>query len=392
MEQTSVAKRTIPWKLLVLSMAALAASLVLVACGGDDGLSGGSDSEEIPTAQAGEASGAMTISNWLLYIDPGPDGSIAEFQAETGINTTYIEDVNDANSFFGKVQPQLARGDSGDRSLIVLPDWMVKKMYDLGYVQEIDHEALGTVFDNMQDNLRHRAFDPERKFSVPWQSGMTGLVVRKDLAPDVRSINDLFDPKYKGKVTMLSEMRDTLSVVMLADGVDTDNATVEDWNAAIDKLQENVDNGQIRRFTGNDYIQDLAKGDVVAAIGWSGDAVQAQVDNSNIEYRQPTEGCEIWSDNMFIPVGAPNTPAAYEFMNWVYEPAVQADITEYVNFVSPVKGVKQILEQSDPEIADNQLIFPGPEFTENCVDQPQVPGTPEEQQQIEQRFQDLITG
>lgn len=392
MEQTSVTKRTKSWKLLALAMTAFLASAVLVACGGDSGISGGSGNEDVPTAKDGDATGNLTISNWPLYIDPGKNGSIAEFQAKTGIKTEYLEDVNDANSFFGKVQPQLSQGQSGGRSLIVLPDWTVKKMYDLGYVQKIDHDALGTVFENMQDNLLHPAFDPEREFSVPWQSGMTGLVVRKDLAPDVKSINDLFDPKYKGKVTMLSEMRDTLSVVMLADGVDTDNATVEDWNAAIDKLQENVDNGQIRRFTGNDYIQDLAKGDVVAAIGWSGDAVQAQIDNPNIEYRQPTEGCEIWSDNMFIPVGAPNTPAAYEFMNFVYEPEVQADIAKYVNYVSPVKGVKQILERTDPDIADNELIFPSAESTENCVDQPQVPGTPEEQKEIEQNFQDLITG
>jgi spermidine/putrescine transport system substrate-binding protein len=377
--------------LLALAAAMLVASVGLVACGGDGGL-GGSDNKDVPTAKDGKASGSLTISNWPLYIDPGENGTVAEFQQKTGIKTKYIEDVNDANSFFGKMQPLLSGGDSGDRSLIVLPDWMVKKMYDLGYVQKLDHAALGTVFDNMQNNLLHPAFDPERQFSVPWQSGMTGLVVRKDLAPDVKSVNDLFDPKYKGKVTMLSEMRDTLSVVMLADGVDTDHATVDDWNAAIDKLKKYSDNGQIRRFTGNDYIQDMAKGDVVAAIGWSGDAVQAQLDNPNIVYRQPTEGCEIWSDNMFIPVGAPNTPAAYKFMNFVYKPEVQADIAKYVNYLSPVKGVKEILQKTDPEIADNQLIFPSSESLKNCVDQPQVPGSPEEQKQIEQNFQDLLTG
>jgi spermidine/putrescine transport system substrate-binding protein len=378
-------------KLFALAAVMLVASVGLAACGGDGGL-GGSDNEDVPTASDGKASGNLTISNWPLYIDPGENGTVAEFQEKTGIKTKYIEDVNDANSFFGKMQPLLSSGDSGDRSLIVLPDWMVKKMYDLGYVQKLDHAALGTVFDNMQDNLLHPAFDPEREFSVPWQSGMTGLVVRKDLAPDVKSVNDLFDPKYKGKVTMLSEMRDTLSVVMLADGVDTDNATVDDWNAAIDKLKKYSDNGQIRRFTGNDYIQDMAKGDVVAAIGWSGDAVQAQLDNPNIVYRQPTEGCEIWSDNMFIPVGAPNTPAAYKFMNFVYQPEVQADIAKYVNYLSPVKGVKEIIQKTDPDIANNQLIFPSSESLKNCVDQPQVPGSPEEQKQIEQNFQDLLTG
>ena len=140
---------------------------------------------------------------------------------------------------------------------------------------------------------------------MPWQSGMTGIIVRKDLAPDITSINDLFDPKYKGKVTMLSEMRDTVPLVMKADGVDPANATDEDWLAAIDKIQEAADSGQIRDFTGNDYADDLTSGNVVAAIGWSGDAVQLQADNPNIEWRMPDEGCMLWTDNMAIPVGAP---------------------------------------------------------------------------------------
>ena len=208
----------------------------------------------------------------------------------------------------------------------------------------------------------------------------------------MKSVNDLFDPKYKGKVTMLTELRDTVPLVIAADGTDPNEATPEDWTAAIDRLQKAVDDGQIRRFTGNDYVQDLAKGTVVAAIGWSGDAVQAQIDNPNIKYVQPEQGCSIWSDNMLIPVGAPDTAAAYEFMNYVYEPEVQAKITAWVNYVSPVKGVKEILEKEDPSIANNQLIFPSPEFTANCFDQPSIPGDDAQQKEIEQQFQDMLAG
>ena len=177
---------------------------------------------------------------------------------------------------------------------------------------------------------------------------MTGLVVRKDLAPDITSINDLFDPKYEGKVTFLTEMRDTVPLVMKADGIDPAEATDEDWLAAIDKIQEAADSGQIRDFTGNDYADDLTRGDVVAAIGWSGDAIQLQADNPNIEFRMPDEGCMLWSDNMLIPVGAPNTAAALEFMNYVYDPQVQANIAAYVNYFSPVSGVKEVLANRDP--------------------------------------------
>ena len=387
--------RSIHQQRLAKLISAGALTLLLAACGGGDGGgigAGAAGSEDAETAQGGEVAGELTISNWPLYIDTGRNGTIREFEQETGVDVNYIEDVNDNNEFFGKVQPQLSQGRSGSRSIMIVTDWMAKKMWDLGYLQRIDHADIPTVDENMIESLRSPSFDPEREFSVPWQSGMTGLIVRSDLAPDVTSVNDLFDPKYKGKVTMLSEMRDTVPLVMAADGVDVADASLDDWMAAIDKLQEAVDSGQIRRFTGNDYVQDMLKGDVVAAIAWSGDAVQLQTDNPNIEYRQPDEGCSLWSDNMVIPVGAPNTAAALGFMDFVYEPEVQADITEYVNYVSPVKEVKEILVERDPELANNQLIFPSDEFTENCFTQDSPPGGEEALQQVEQAFQQVTTG
>ena len=377
-------------KILVLAALALVASMTLVACGGDGGgLEEGANNDNVTTATGGDPAGNLNISNWPLYID---DKTISEFDQATGATTKYTEDVNDNNEFFGKVAPLFRQGDSGGRSIIVVTDWMADKMHQLGYVQNFDKEMMTTAQDNLIPSLQSPSFDPNRDFSMPWQTGMTGLVVRSDLAPDVESINDLFDPKYKGKVTMLTEMRDTVPLVMAADGVDPLEATTEDWMAAIDKLQENVANGQIRDFTGNDYVQDMANGSVVAAIGWSGDAVQAQVDNPNIEWRMPTQGCALWSDNMMIPVGAPNPAAAYAFMNYVYEPENQAQIAEYVNYVSPVKGVKEVLEAKDPELANNELIFPSEEFTKNCWNQVSPPGDPAQVKEVEEAFQNVITG
>jgi spermidine/putrescine transport system substrate-binding protein len=375
--------------MMLLALAGLVASLALAACSGNDSLSEGSNSEDVPTAQGGEATGNLKISNWPLYIDRQ---TIGDFEKASGLSVNYVEDVNDNDEFFGKVQPLFSQGDAGGRSIAVTSDWMSKKMFDLGYLQKLDHDELKTVFDNMIPSLKDPTFDPGRQFTVPWQSGMTGLVVRTDLAPDIKSVNDLFDPKYKGKVTMLREMRDTVPVVMKADGIDPADATTEDWLATIDKIDKAVQSGQIRRFTGNDYIQDLAKGAVVAAIGWSGDAVQAQADNKNINYVQPTEGCALWSDNMEIPVGAPNTPAAYEFMNYVYEPENMAQIVEWVNYISPVKGVKEILLKKDPSLAKNQLIFPTDEFLKNCFTQDSPQGGPEAVKEVEQAFQNVLTG
>lgn len=375
-------------RLLTLAVLALAVSMVLVACGGGGGggLSG-SDNSDVTTAEGGDPQGSLKISNWPLYID---NQTIKNFDKATGTSTTYTDDVNSNTDFFGKMQPLLSQGDSGGRDIIVVTDWMAEKMYKLGYVQNLDKSKIETVENNLINSLQSPTFDPDRKFSVPWQSGMTGLVVRTDLAPDIKSVNDLFDPKYKGKVTVLDEMRDTIPLMMAADGIDPAEATEQDWLDTIDKMGENVKSGQIRKVTGNDYIQDLENGNVVAAIGWSGDTTQTS--NPNIKYVQPTQGCSIWSDNMLIPVGAPNPAAAYEFMNYVYQPEVQAKITEYVNYVSPVKGVKEILEKQDPAIANNELIFPSEEFTKNCFAQVSPPGDEAEVQSTEQAFEDAKIG
>ena len=374
-----------PMKRLAIAAAGLAAALTVVACGS----TGGSDNTDVPTAPGGKASGTLNISQWPLYID---DQTISDFEKKTGIKVNYTEDVNSNTDFFGKVQPLLANGDSGGRSILTVTDWMSKKMYDLGYLQKLNPDDLTTVFDHLIPSLQDPAFDPGRTYSIPWQSGMTGLVVRTDLAPDIKSVNDLFDPKYKGKVTMLDELRDTAALVMKGDGVEPSEASTEEWLAAVDKVKGAKESGQIRRFTGNDYVQDLAKGDVVAAVGWSGDAVQAQADNPNIEYIQPEQGCILWSDNMSIPVGAPNSPAAYEFMNYVYEPENQAQIVEYVNYISPVTGVKEILTKKDPSLANNELIFPSEKFLSKCSNQVSPPGDDAEQKEVENAWLSVVEG
>jgi spermidine/putrescine transport system substrate-binding protein len=207
----------------------------------------------------------------------------------------------------------------------------------------------------------------------------------------VESVNDLFDPKYKGKVTVLTELRDTIPLMLKADGIDPVEADKQQWLDAIQKLQDAVDSGQLRRFTGNDYTQDLSNGNVVAAIGWSGDT--SLVENPDVEWRMPAQGCILWSDNMVIPKGAPNTPAALAWMDFAYEPRVQAGISEYVQYVTPVSGVKDVFQrQGKAELADNQLIFPSESFTEDCTTQPDPPGSEEDQREITEAFQDVVTG
>ncbi|MEZ5156121.1 MAG: spermidine/putrescine ABC transporter substrate-binding protein [Solirubrobacterales bacterium] len=372
-------------------MAVLAAAVLLAACGGGGGgIEGGGDTGDVSTAAAeGKATGSLTISNWPFYID---NNTVPDFEKDTGLSVKYIEDVNDNTEFFGKMQPLLDKGESGGRSIIVVTDWMAKKMHDLGYVQNFDQEAVKPAMDNLVPSLQSPSFDPNRDFSLPWQSGMTGLVVNTAEAPDVKSINDLFDPKYKGQVEMLTEMRDTVPLVMKADGIDPADASKQDWLDAIDKIKQAADDGQIRRFTGNNYTNDLANGDAVAVIGWSGDAVQLQADNPDIQFVMPEQGCMLWSDNMLIPVGAPNPTAAYEWMNYVYDPKNQAQITEYNSYFSPVDGVKEVLEQQNSDVADSPLVFPTEEYTKDCSTQVDPPGSAEDVSEVEQAFQAVVTG
>jgi spermidine/putrescine transport system substrate-binding protein len=384
-----------------IAMLSLVAALGLAACGSDGGLESGEEEGEggaaTETVQLDPPpSGELTISNWPLYIDKaggavdGPGSTIDEFSQEFGVDVEYIEDINDNFEFFGKMQPLLDEGESGGRSIFVVTDYMVEIMNDLGYLQTLDKSGLPNIEKNLRADLQHPPFDPDRSISIPWQTFLTGIVVRTDLAPEIDSVEDLFDPKYEGKVTFIGDMYDDVPLVMKMQGVDPADATEEDWMTAIDTIGEAADSGQIRDFTGNAYAGPIAKGDLVAALGWSGDAIQLQADNPNIEWIPPAEGCNISTDNMVIPVGAPNPTAAEAFMNYVYEPEVQADIASFVQFVPPVDGTQDVLADSDPDLAKNELIFPDQEFTAACSVNPAPDASFREE--ITEAYQTVVTG
>jgi spermidine/putrescine transport system substrate-binding protein len=352
------------WMVLSAAALVLAASVALSACGGGGGIGSSGEGGQVSTAKAeGKPSGDLTISNWALYIDKQ---TIPQFEQRTGINVNYIEDINSYDEFFGKMQPILAQGKSGGRSLMVATDWLAKKMYDLGYIQKLDKKALAPALKNLNPNIKAPSTDPNWDFSIPWQGGMTGLIVNKKLAPDVHSVNDLFNPKYKGKVETVTELREVVPLVMKAEGINPDTASTQDWLNAIDKLNQAGQSGQIRRFTGGDYAKDLASGDAVAVIGWAADAIQLQADNPDLQWRMPTQGCMQWWDDWVIPVGAPNPTAAYKWINYTYQPQHQAQIDAWTSSVTPVAGVKQIFQKTDPQAAKSQLIFPSASYTKNC--------------------------
>jgi len=340
--------------------------------GGDgDGNGGGLDS--------------LSISNWPYYID---GDTVADFQDESGISVSYTQDISGNNEFFGKIREPLSRGQSIGRDIIVLTDWMAGRLIRLGYVDELNKENIPN-WVNLREDLKNVAFDPGRKYSLVWQSGLTGIGYNPALTKrELKSVNDIFDPAFAGHVTMLTEMRDTLGLVMLGMGIDPANCTVDDAQAAVDKIQPFVDNGHIRAFTGNEYGDDLARGDVWAAIAWSGDVVQLQLDNPDLQLLLPEEGFMLWSDNMMIPKKAAHKEAAEQFMNYVYDPVHQAQIEAYVNYVTAVEGTKEAIVDIDPELAENPLIFPD----EAALATAKVfkPLTEDEDRQFNELFQGLI--
>jgi spermidine/putrescine transport system substrate-binding protein len=368
-----------------LSASALA---YLAACGARTGGVAESGTGGPEVIQKSKISGTLTFSNWPLYIEEDR-GTLKEYEKEYGAKVKYVEEINDNTEFFGKVRQQYERGDSGGRDLHVVTDWMAGRMIRLGYVQRFNPAHMITAQQNLLDRLRTPPFDPGRDYSMPWQSGFAGIVYRKDkVKREPKSVDDLFDPDYKGKVTMLTEMRDTVGVVAASLGYDPEKATLDQFMEAVDKIGEASDAGQIRGFTGNEFTKDITKGDSWVIIGWSGDSVQLQADDPNIRFVAPESGVHLWTDNMQIPIGAPHAYAAEKMIDFVYHPEVQADIAAYVNYICPVEGVQEILAKRDPDLASNQLIFPDDQTLEKAFIFRQL--KPDEEQQLDEAFQKVI--
>ncbi|WFE50192.1 spermidine/putrescine ABC transporter substrate-binding protein [Micromonospora sp. WMMD1155] len=306
----------------------------------------------------------LAFSNWPQYLDVDENDeskrpSLDEFVAKTGIEVTYTEDINDNNEFFGKVRNQLAACQSIDRDIIVLSDWMAARVSRLGWVQKLDPARIPNVRANLLPSLLDRSFDPENRISIPWQSGLAGLAYNGNVTKELRTVDELLTrPDLKGRVTALSEMRDTMGLLLSSNGHDPANFTPAQFDDALSKLRKAVDSGQIRRFTGNDYAPELAKGDIAACIGWSGDVIQLAGADDKIRFVAPDSGAMLYSDDMLVPNKATHKANAEQLVNYYYEPAVAAKVAAYVNYICPVRGAQAEMEKIDPESAANPLIFP----------------------------------
>ena len=338
----------------------------LAACGGSSSKSASSTSDHTLAK-------TLHFSNWPLYIDTNNKNhthpSLQQFEKKYGVNVAYTEDINDNASFFAKIQGPLSRGQSTGRDIVVLTDndrylgLIIKK----GWTEKLDKSAIPNM-KNLIPVQQHPNYEPTRDSSLPWQSGMTGIAYNDKLSDPVLSVNDLLtNPKLKGKITCLNSMGDALTIVMLENGDDPTNVTDKAFNAAFNRIKAAVDSKQIRQFTGNDYAPLLAKGDLAAAMSWSGDI--AQIGNNHIHWNIPKSGGALWTDNMVIPKGG-NVYTASVYMNFVYDPKIQGfmeagDPKQNVTgiyYIPPVAGAGVWAKKYDPSVAANPLIFPTKEM------------------------------
>ncbi len=325
--------------------------------------------------------GVLDFANWPLYIDTGTDSkgkttypTLDQFTSETGIKVNYSEPIQDNNSFFAKVAPVLQQGQPIGFDLIVVTNGIFLTDYKLkGWFTELDLTKLPNFTQYASPRVQARDFDPGNKFTIPWQSGFTGIGYNpKHTGREITSFNDLFDPKFAGKVGMFSENQDTGNLTMVGMGIKPESSTPKDWQKAADKLKSQRDSGIVRKYYDQSYIDALSKGDTWISMAWSGDIFQANLSagNDDLKFVIPSEGGIIWTDNMAIPLGAAHPVDAITYMNWVYQPRIAATMAEYIEYITPVPTAQTYIQQDAAaakaaedkasllELAQDPAIFP----------------------------------
>ncbi|MYW05071.1 extracellular solute-binding protein [Streptomyces sp. SID3343] len=315
----------------------------------------------------------VRFSNWALYIDIDEDDeqkhpTLEAFTDKTGIKVRYSEEINDNDEFFGKIHPAIQAGKEPGRDAIVISDWMCTRFVRLGWVQKLNKANLPQVQANLAESLRSPGYDPHREYTVPWQSGITGIAYNKKLVGrELKSVNDLWHPDLKGRVTVFAGFMEAAALLMLGEGADIRTFKDADVDVVMERMQKLVDKNHIRSFTGGDYTSGLANGDIMACQAYSGDVGQLQLDNPDIEFVVPEEGGELWSENLMVPDKAAHKTNAEALMDFYYDPEVAAELANYVEYVCPVPAAQQVMAESQDagmrESATNPLIFPDAEMT-----------------------------
>ena len=379
---------------LLMGAGGLSLAGMLAACGTGGGTGAGASSKPSPATDVSDTDKIVNWANWTLYLDYDDSTrtypSLEAFSEATGIKANYSEDVDGNDTYFGKVQGQLSSGQDIGQDIVTLTDWMAARLIRLGYTQELDLANIPNS-KNLLQSLQNVDFDPGRKHSLTWQTGFAGIAWNKEAFPQgLKTVSDLWQPELKGRVEVLDEMRDTMGLLMLDQGVDITGEWGEDeFENALDILSKQIADGQIRQVKGNSYKEDLISGDALAVIGWSGDITQLNFEEGDKwEFAIPEAGGTLWSDNLLVPIGATHKTNAEKLMDYYYDPVNAATVAAYVNYVCPVEGAREAMEAIDPELVENPLIFPTDEFLANTHVVRTL--TPDEETDFSDRFQTAI--
>ena len=343
---------------LIAGTGALGAAGLLAACGSDS-------SESAAKASIGGDASTVRWGNWPLYLDYDEKTkkypTLEAFGAANGLTTKYFEDYNDNDEFYGKVQAQLKLNEDIGYDVVTPTDWMAARWVRLGYAQKYDLANIPNKV-NILDSLASPSFDPKRESTLTWQGIMSGFGWNVAKNPKgIHTLDELFAPQNKGKIVVLSEMRDTIGIILLSQGVDLQKVTEDQFMNAVDFMAAKISDGWIRGVKGNEYAEDLTSGDASAVIGWSGDMfILASENAGKFDFAIPESGGTISGDNFIIPtpVGPDAKLNAEKLINYYYEPAVAAEVAAYVNYVCPVKGAQAEMEKIAPELAASTYIFP----------------------------------
>ncbi|OBA99957.1 twin-arginine translocation pathway signal protein [Mycobacteriaceae bacterium 1482268.1] len=335
--------------------AAILGPSFLAACGSDKGGGGSSPSAAAPADDGTPAKGELRVSNWPLYM---ADGFVAAFQTSSGITVDYKEDFNDNEQWFAKAKEPLSRKQDIGADLVVPTQFMAARIAQLGWLNEI-RDARWPNKKNLRADLLNTKVDPDRKVTAPYMTGMVGLAYNKAATGrDISTIDDLWDPAFKGRVSLFSDLQDGLGMIMQSQGSSIEEPTAEGVRKAVDLVKEQKEKGQIRRFTGNDYADDLAAGNIAVAQAYSGDVVQLQADNPDLKFIIPESGGDWFIDTMTIPYTTQNQAAAEAWINYVYDRANYAKLIAFVQYVPVLSDMNDELDKIDPALAKNPLIVP----------------------------------
>lgn len=330
---------------------------------------GGLTSLDLPE-DVSDTEKVLKWANWTAYLDMNGketrSPTLEAFMQQTGIEVSYSEDVDDNDSYYAKVAPQLRAGQSIDRDIFTFTDWMAGRVIRDQLCQPLELIQMPNVVSNLLQPLKDVSFDPGRQHSITWQSGFAGIGYNRDkVGRELRSLDDLWTDDLKGRIVVLSEFRDTAGLVMQSQGVDIDSDFGRaEFEAALDFIEQKIEEGYIRKVKGNSYMEDLTSGNAVAGITWSGDIFVLAYDTEDPAwtFTIPESGGTLWSDNLMVPITSTHRGNAQKLMDYYYDPAVAAQVAAWVNYVCPVEGAQAEMERIDPDLAESPWIFPTADF------------------------------